>query len=66
MGKVLVHLSHLQFANDTLFLFGSGQESSYVNLNRLLLFFEAMSGLKTKGVKSSIIGLNYCPSQAQV
>lgn len=45
VGKDLVHLSHLQFADDSLF-FCSSQESSFVNLNKFLSLFEAILVLK--------------------
>lgn len=49
VGKSLVPLSHLQFADDTIF-FCSGWDSSFSNLNSLLSFFE-VRGLRLIGVR---------------
>ncbi|XP_022151711.1 uncharacterized protein LOC111019624 [Momordica charantia] len=50
-------LSHLQFADNTL-LFCSGNFRAFENLNGLLGFFEAISGLKINRGKSSLLGIN--------
>lgn len=52
MGNNLVNLSHLQFANDTVFCLG--QERFFVNLNRFLSFFEAIYGLRFIGGRVSL------------
>lgn len=44
VGAKEVNLSHLQFADDTIF-FCLGKEESFLILNHTLGFFEAMSGL---------------------
>lgn len=46
-----VPLSHLQFADDTLF-FCFSKEDSFLMLNHVLAFFEEMIGLKINGRKA--------------
>lgn len=55
------HLSHFQFADETIF-FSQVKEESLVNLNYILSFFESMSELKIKKGKNLIICIN-CESQ---
>lgn len=57
--KELIWLSHLQFANDTIFSIWS--RKVLVNLNGILSFFETISILKINRGKISIIGLNRDP-----
>lgn len=47
VGMKEVALSYLQFADDTMF-FCFGKEESFLILNHILEFFEAMSGLRSK------------------
>lgn len=57
VGKEKVVLSHLQFTDDTIF-FCSGKEDSFLILNHILKFFEALSGLKINRDKCHLLGLN--------
>lgn len=56
IGQAGFHLSHLQFADDTL-IFSSASLESMQNVKRILLCFELMSGLKVNFSKSSIFGV---------
>lgn len=57
VGKDKVVLSHLQFADDTLFFY-SGNENSFFISNHVLAFFEEMSGLRINKGKCSVMGIN--------
>lgn len=50
VGRDRTSLFYLQFVDDTI-LFCLGKEASFRNLNSLLSFFEALSGLKITEVK---------------
>lgn len=60
VAKELVHLTHLQFANDTI-IFGLGWESSFINLHRFLWFLAEIFRLEINRSKSSLLGINCCP-----
>lgn len=49
LGSKVVVISHLEFADDMMF-FCFDKEDSFLILNYILGFFEAMSGLKLIGV----------------
>lgn len=55
-------LSHLQFADDTIF-FCSEKEESFFILSHILAFFEAMSRLKINRGKCQVLGLNCTPQK---
>ena len=57
MGKEKVMVSHLQFANDTLF-FIKNDDHSLNNLIMLLDVFCSASGLKINLAKSQLLGIN--------
>lgn len=44
VGKDNLPLSHLQFANDTFFFFGSSIEESFVNLNKFSVSLRSFLG----------------------
>ncbi|XP_071718177.1 uncharacterized mitochondrial protein AtMg01250-like [Rutidosis leptorrhynchoides] len=56
VGNDRVPISILQYANDTIF-FGSWNESSILNLTKLLKCVELTSGLKVNYHKSNIFGV---------
>ncbi|XP_071714730.1 uncharacterized protein [Rutidosis leptorrhynchoides] len=56
VGREKVLVSHLQYANDTIF-FGEWSRSNACNLMNLLKCFELTSGLKVNFQKSSIYGI---------
>ena len=56
VGKDLVHVSHLQFADDALIL-GEWSRSNAVNLSRILTCFHLASGLKVNFNKSKLYGI---------
>jgi len=60
-GAYQVVVSHLQFADDTLFLGGKSWANVRVTHAGLVLF-EAMSGLKVNYHKSSLVGVNITDS----
>jgi len=51
------HITHLQYADDTL-IFLSNDYSSLLHAKRILRWFEIISGLKVNFYKSSLIGIN--------
>lgn len=57
MGRDRVPVSHLQFADDTLF-FSSGNDQKFLNLKIILQIFELVSGLKVNMGKCSVVGIN--------
>lgn len=57
IGREEVCVSHLQFADDTLFLLEANNENLR-NLNCILKFFTGCSGLKINMGKSTIAGTN--------
>ena len=57
----LVHISHLQFADDTLII----ENKSWANvrlMRHMLLLFEEISSLKVNFKKSILTGVNVCDS----
>ncbi|XP_071687927.1 uncharacterized protein [Rutidosis leptorrhynchoides] len=56
VGKDNVLVSHLQYADDTIF-FGEWSRSNALNLRNLLKCFELSSGLKVNFNKSSLYGI---------
>ena len=56
VGKDNVIISHLQFADDTIFFFDS-EVSSFNNMMTLLGLFCEASGLKINMAKSTLLGL---------
>ncbi|XP_071727074.1 uncharacterized mitochondrial protein AtMg01250-like [Rutidosis leptorrhynchoides] len=61
IGTNKVHISHLQYADDTIF-FGSWSLDNFQNLMKLLKCFELCSGLKVNYSKSNLFGVNVCAS----
>ena len=57
MGRNRTRVSHLQFANDTIF-FSSTREEDMMTLKSVLLVFGLISGLKVNLDKSNIYGIN--------
>ena len=57
VGKNRTRVSHLQFANDTIF-FSSTREEDLLTLKSVLLVFGHISGLKVNLDKSNIYGIN--------
>ena len=57
IGRDLIEISHLQFADDTIF-FLEGSEGSWSYLMELLNFFSTISGLKINKAKCSLVGIN--------
>lgn len=57
VGRDRVEISHLQFADGTLF-FSSGDESKFLNFQVILQTFELVSGLKVNLGKCAIVGIN--------
>ncbi|RVW56511.1 putative ribonuclease H protein [Vitis vinifera] len=57
VGRNRTRVSHLQFADDTIF-FSNSREEELQTLKRLLLVFGHISGLKVNLNKSSIYGIN--------
>jgi len=51
------HITHLQYADDTL-IFLPNDYSSLLDAKRILCWFEIISGLKVNFYKSSLIGIN--------
>ncbi|XP_057747711.1 uncharacterized protein LOC130966909 [Arachis stenosperma] len=58
VGRDNIELSHLQFADDTIF-FCPPEEETVKNYKRLLRCFEMMSGLSINFEKSNLIPVNY-------
>lgn len=52
-----ISVTHLQFANDTIFFF-EGDESQMVNLFSVVRLFGVLSGLKINLEKSRVAGIN--------
>ena len=57
VGRNRTRVSHLQFADDTIF-FSSTREEDLLNLKSVLLVFGHISGLKVNLDKSNIYGIN--------
>ncbi|RVX12865.1 LINE-1 retrotransposable element ORF2 protein [Vitis vinifera] len=57
VGRNRIRVSHLQFADDTIF-FSSTREEDMMTLKNVLLVFEHISGLKVNLDKSNIYGIN--------
>ena len=57
IGRDKVRLSHLQFANDSIF-FMSNKEDNIINLMGVLNLFSLISGLKVNMGKSKVVGIN--------
>ena len=57
VGRESIEISHLQFADDTIF-FLEGFEGSWSHLLELLEFFSTISGLKINKDKCSLVGIN--------
>ncbi|KAL6322627.1 hypothetical protein AAG906_014299 [Vitis piasezkii] len=57
VGRNRTRVSHLQFADDTIF-FSSSREEDMMNLKSILLVFGHISGLKVNLDKSNIYGIN--------
>ncbi|CAL9004181.1 unnamed protein product, partial [Prunus brigantina] len=57
-GHDQVEVSHLQFADDTIFLL-DGKEEYWLNLLELLKLFCDASGMKINKAKSCILGINF-------
>ena len=57
VGRNRIRVSHLQFADDTIF-FSNSREEELQTLKSLLLVFGHISGLKVNLNKSSIYGIN--------
>ena len=57
VGRNRTRVSHLQFANDTIF-FSSTREEDLLTLKSVLLVFGHISGLKVNLDKSNIYGIN--------
>ncbi|KAK9927793.1 hypothetical protein M0R45_024959 [Rubus argutus] len=57
VGRERVEVSHLQFADDTIFL-ASGCEQSWCNLLSIIECFGSMSGMKINKAKCSLVGIN--------
>ncbi|CAL2262014.1 unnamed protein product [Prunus armeniaca] len=60
-GRDNVEVSHLQFADDTIFLIGD-KEEYWFNLLDLLDFFCLISGMKINKSKCSLVGFGHSPS----
>ncbi|KAM7497251.1 hypothetical protein LguiA_021665 [Lonicera macranthoides] len=58
IGRDSVTLSHLQFADDTIF-FLSNNEEKFKNLIGILEIFGLVSGLKINMTKSILVGINF-------
>ncbi|KAL5572583.1 hypothetical protein UlMin_022180 [Ulmus minor] len=65
VGREKVVVSHLQFADDTLFLLEPDQ-SNIKKVNTILNFFSMCSGLKINMNKSSLVGINLEDEEVQV
>ncbi|XP_028112427.1 uncharacterized protein LOC114310576 [Camellia sinensis] len=57
VGRDRIGVTHLQFADDTIF-FSSNEESKMGSLLKILRIFEIVSGLKVNLSKSSVVGIN--------
>ena len=57
MGRNRTRVSHLQFADDTIF-FSSTREEDMLTLKSVLLVFRHISGLKVNLDKCNIYGIN--------
>ncbi|BBN68784.1 TatD related DNase [Prunus dulcis] len=57
-GHDQVEVSHLQFADDTIF-FLDGKEEYWLNLLQMLKLFCDVSGMKINKAKSCILGINF-------
>ena len=57
VGREAVHVSHLQFADDTLFLLDA-KSKNLRNANCILKFFSVCSTLNINMEKSSLVGIN--------
>lgn len=57
IGKEMVHLSHLQYADDTLF-FIEGGENNVKSVIDILKFFYWASVLKVNKAKSQLVGID--------
>ena len=57
-GHDQVEVSHLQFADDTIFLL-DGKEGYWLNLLQMLKLFCDVSGMKINKAKSCILGINF-------
>ncbi|KAL8469170.1 hypothetical protein ACS0TY_032119 [Phlomoides rotata] len=57
VGKDKVIISHLQYADDTIFAC-SGKTKFFLEIKRILRWFELVSGLKVNFDKSSLWGIN--------
>ena len=51
------HITHLQYADDTL-IFLPNDYTSLLHVKRILRWFEIISGLKVNFYKSSLVGIN--------
>ncbi|XP_071713279.1 uncharacterized protein [Rutidosis leptorrhynchoides] len=65
VGKEKVIISHLQYADDTIF-FGNWKSSDACNLINLLKCFELSSGLKVNFNKSCLYGVGVPPSEVEL
>ena len=57
-------MTHLQYADDTIFFF-TGDENQILNLYSILRIFGLISGLKVNFGKSSVVGINMQQDQLQ-
>ncbi|KAL8487739.1 hypothetical protein ACS0TY_024170 [Phlomoides rotata] len=57
VGKDKVNISHLQYADDTIFIC-SGKSENVMVIKRILRWFEMISGLKVNFDKSALWGIN--------
>ena len=62
VGRNRTRVSHLQFADDTIF-FSSTREEDLLTLKSVLLVFGHISGLKVNLDKSNIFGINLDQTQ---
>jgi hypothetical protein len=61
LGRDMVKVSHLQYADDTLCL-GEASVENLWTLKAILKGFEMASGLKVNFLKSALVGVNVLPS----
>jgi hypothetical protein len=59
VGNAGLSVSHLQYADDTLFI-GEATVANLWTLKAILRSFELASGLKVNFTKSSVMGINVC------
>lgn len=57
IGKDRVPISHLQYSDDTIFIYSDKEENIKV-IKRILRIFELVSGLKVNFDKSNLYGFN--------